>query len=824
MKRTIASLLFLIGLSFAVTTYAEIVTYSNDFTAKKMSGQYRVDDGSSVYGTNLAPYYPNLRYYESGGSNFRFNYGENFMKLANASGCYGTLQMDASNFVSTATNFDLTAGDLVYECFYACSWNGTGAGNFHHGISINNNQMLFIYHPGYNNGAFRIEGSFGTCNNQNIGFTPKIGNATDFTMMKLTISRDADAGVYRFKTEFGQATRTDDGWETAGYTYQYNHTCSIATIDAAGGIQSIGPYGKNNNDACVTNLRLTAPFSDAAVAKAMEYSTAQQYVISNDQPTHWYKFDDPSTNVLKDYGSNPVDVTTLNIDSAIRDTEPIALFNGVDTRIDLTGTDNISGNWTAEFYINPSKITGRQALTSGSNGSLRWIMDDGVPGFTKWSAYDARFKNPDGTKFSYDLSQFVDEWIHVTYVRDDKNMFFYINGELVGINDPVANPGIDLPISRTIGSNGTGELFSGMVDDIAFYSSALTADQIWTHAFPESIWYYNVNTADMSAENWTIDGTDKRGAWFIKNGEQNTATYDKQVILDEDGSFKIGADKNLTLSGVVSGSGALEKIDAGTLTLSGDNTYSGATSVKAGTLTLTGDAVKANSSIEIAEGATLEYNVPFDEKQLTFSNDVKVSGGSVLKTGDGKLKILAAEGLFQSGIFTVKEGELDFKGLCAGDLVIKNGAVFSPGNSVGSLDLTGNFTLESGATLLLEVGKDSSGDIQTDELTVSGVTTFADGSIIKIALDSSFENSFEDGDQASILLPSGILDGDGNPLDLDRLTFQLGMFDLLGYDSTTGLLTVAYAAPSSGSVPEPSTWALLILGVAGLFFVRKKNK
>ena len=822
MKRSIASLLFLISLSFAVTTYAEIVTYSNDFTTKKKSGEYRVDDGSAVYGTNLAPYYPNLRYYESGGSNFRYNYGENFMKLANAGGCYGTLQMDASNFVSTATNFDLTAGDLVYECFYACSWTGTGAGNYHHGISINNNQMLFIYHPGYSNGAFRIEGAFGSCNNQNIGFTPKSGNTTDYTMMKLTISRDADAGVYRFKTEFGQATRTDDGWDTNGYTYTYNHTCSIDTIDKAGGIKSIGPYGNNNNDACVTNLRLAAPFSDAAVAKAMEYSTTQQYVISNDQPTHWYKFDDPSTNVVQDYGSNPVYGTGENIDSAIRDTQPIALFNRVDTRVDLTNTSNITGNWTAEFYINPHNINDRQALTSGDNGSLRWIMNKGKPGFTKWGAYDAEFKGPDGVSaFSYDLTQIVDEWIHVAYVRQGNDLFFYINGELVGKNAS-NQPAIDLPISRTIGSNGTGELFSGMVDDIAFYSSAMTADQVWTHAFPESILYYNVNTADMFAENWTVDGTNKKGAWFIKNGDSNTETYDKQVFLEGDGTFKIGSSKNLTLTNVVSGSGALEKIGDGVLTLSGANEYSGPTSVKEGALILTGDAVKANSSINIADDATLEYNVPFNEKELKFSNDVKVSGGNVIKTGDGKLKILASEGQFQSDLFTVKEGALDFKGLYVGNLVINKDAIFSPGNSVGSLDLTGDFTLGSGATLLLEVGKDNLGNIQTDELTASGVTTFEDGSIIKIALDSNYENLFEDGDPASILLPSNIVDSNGNPLDLDNLIFQSSMFNLLGYDSTSGLLTVAYAAPSAG-VPEPSTWALMILGAAGLLYWRKRK-
>ena len=490
MKRSIASLLFLIGLSFAVTTYAEVVTYFNDFSVGKIeSGTYRVDDGSADYGTNLAPYYSNLRYYENGGSNLRFTLGDGLIILANAGGNFGTLQMDASNFLSSATNFDLTAGDLVYECFYTCTWH-TGAGNYHHGISINNNQMTFIYHPGYQNGngsikgAFRIHGDFGeVTTNQNIGFVPKVDNVNDFTMMKLTIHRDDDAGNYIFTTEFGQATRTDNGWETTGYTYQYNHTCSIETIDAAGGIKSIGPYGYNSNNAEITNLRLVAPFSDEAVAAANNYTAAQQYVISNDQPTHWYKFDDPSTNVIKDYGSSPVDGTARNIDmSAISELRMVADVSGNYSKVDLTGAENISGDWTAEFYINPHNITSRQALVSGDNGSLRWIMNSGKPGYTLWGRYDAEFKDPDGVSdFSYDLSQILDDWIHVAYVREGNDMFFFLNGELVGADYGRA---IDLPLSRTIGSNNDGEAFSGMIDDIAFYSYALTAEQLKAHAFP----------------------------------------------------------------------------------------------------------------------------------------------------------------------------------------------------------------------------------------------------------------------------------------------------------------------------------------------------
>ena len=64
---------------------------------------------------------------------------------------------------------------------------------------------------------------------------------------------------------------------------------------------------------------------------------------------------------------------------------------------------------------------------------------------------------------------------------------------------------------------------------------------------------------------------------------------------------------NITLTGVISGTGSMNKMGSGTLTLSGINTYAGATRINAGTLALTGDGTIADSnSITIAAGAKLD--------------------------------------------------------------------------------------------------------------------------------------------------------------------------------------------------------------------------
>ena len=51
-----------------------------------------------------------------------------------------------------------------------------------------------------------------------------------------------------------------------------------------------------------------------------------------------------------------------------------------------------------------------------------------------------------------------------------------------------------------------------------------------------------------------------------------------------------GDSNNHTISGVISGSGHLEKAGSGILTLSGTNTYSGTTTISAGTISISADS------------------------------------------------------------------------------------------------------------------------------------------------------------------------------------------------------------------------------------------
>ena len=344
---------------------------------------------------------------------------------------------------------------------------------------------------------------------------------------------------------------------------------------------------------------------------------------------------------------------------------------------------------------------------------------------------------------------------------------------------------------------------------------------------PVEPWYFP--NSDSTLDSWTIDGTDKQGVQFT-DGDSMTASYDGDVIMTGDGEFKVGTGHNLTLGGVISGVGNLNKTDAGVLTLSGNNTYSGETTVSEGKLVLTGAAIEANnSSIEITGDAVLEYNVPSEEKSLNFTeSETTVTGGKVIKTGAGALKILATGEQFSADNFAVKAGELDFKGQYNGDLFVESGATLSPGNSVGDLTVYGNVTIETGATGLFEFS--AFNENQYDTLTIANAED-----VFSVDTNSIIKLFFEAGDAdlwAAEVAEYKLVSDEGFASGTIDMSDLLGNFtNLFGLEGRTdGLYLIGLGAgpippgPEPGSgVPEPSTWMLLALGVAGLMYWQKRK-
>ena len=109
------------------------------------------------------------------------------------------------------------------------------------------------------------------------------------------------------------------------------------------------------------------------------------------------------------------------------------------------------------------------------------------------------------------------------------------------------------------------------------------------------------------------------------NGRLGGGNYSGNIT--NSGQFVLGSNSNQTLSGQISGNGAITKNGTGTLTLNGSNNYSGNTTINAGTVVI-GNSTGLGASGNITfGGGTLQYGSGIT---TDISSRIKNSGSAIL--------------------------------------------------------------------------------------------------------------------------------------------------------------------------------------------------
>src|SRR5262245_23395963 len=270
-----------------------------------------------------------------------------------------------------------------------------------------------------------------------------------------------------------------------------------------------------------------------------------------------------------------------------------------------------------------------------------------------------------------------------------------------------------------------------------------------------------------------------------------------------------GDGSDTTFSGTISGSGRLVKVGEGTLTLSGNNSYTGGTLLNEGTLAVGSSRALGTGTLTLADGTTLQAaadglalanavrllgdtTVDTQSNTLTLSGPISGTGG-LDKIGSGTLTLTGAS--TYTGDTNVNEGVLTVNGSLVsavsvneggtltgtgtiGGLSVGSGGIVAPGNSIGTLRVAGDVSFDEGS--IYRVKANAAG--KSAMISATGAASIDGGTVQVLAQSGTYARQT----RYTILTASGGVDG-----QFTNVTSNLAFLTpLLSYDPNNVFLTL----------------------------------
>lgn len=392
---------------------------------------------------------------------------------------------------------------------------------------------------------------------------------------------------------------------------------------------------------------------------------------------------------------------------------------------------------------------------------------------------------------------------------------------------------------------------------------------------------------NVSAQLWNSGSITKDGAGTVKFTGVNSYTTQTTInagtlLVEGAGALGTGAITNngllqfnnitttdgLTLEQAITGSGAITKSGTGIVKLTkGSAGPSGVTTITGGELQLAWQNAKTpgfvinggtlNSSISsnfyldgnnanpymnvTEEGVTSYFTGKlnlhnsriwtFDiAKDSTLNVSAVLSNrGGVTKTGEGTM-VFSANNTYE-GLTLVEEGTLVVNGNLPGAITINPGAILSGSGQIGqevNINIGGYLSPKDSAanSIAFNSGLNNQGiwdeEILSaalyDTILVTGDAVFTNTSVLNILTANDYVPA--PGDIFNIMTAT-----DGTISGFDNWELLLAPSDRSLWDLNliNGGTVLQLSVASNPAVPEPSAWALLLLGAMGLMYFRRKR-
>ena len=219
-----------------------------------------------------------------------------------------------------------------------------------------------------------------------------------------------------------------------------------------------------------------------------------------------------------------------------------------------------------------------------------------------------------------------------------------------------------------------------------------------------------------------------------------------------------------------------------------------------------------------ATTGTTTFSVPF-----TNTGTLSVTAGSIIFgssfTNSGTVALGGNASAQFSGPLSLGTSTLSGTGTITAPSVTAGGLV-SPGNSPGKLTLTGNLTLLSTSSLLVELGGTTQGTTY-DFLSVGGNATIA--GTLQLAFVNGFQGSALPGNTFTVLSAGGVSGLSGVFANVPTSGLRINTIDGFG-SFQVNFTPTSVVLSNFVAVPEPSTWAMLLTGGGTLAIIGRRRK